>query len=76
MRGRSIRISIFIVLIFALSIASLAFKEIHLDIPGFPALNRAEAGPLGLKLGLDLRGGGMLMYQADSGTTIDVPTTR
>ena len=44
MRGRSIRISIVIVFILALSILSLAFTEIHIDIPGFPPLDRGSVG--------------------------------
>ena len=75
MRGRSIRLSILIVLILGISLAALAFREINIDIPGFPALVRGDAGPLGLKLGLDLRGGAHLVYQADTGTDIDVTFT-
>ncbi|MFQ6029044.1 MAG: protein translocase subunit SecD [Dehalococcoidia bacterium] len=71
MRRRSIQISALIVFILALSVASLAFTEIHVDIPGFPELDRAATGPLGLKLGPDLRGGGHLVYQADTGTTVN-----
>ena len=46
--------------------------EIHIAIPGLPRLDRAETGPLGLKLGLDLRGGAHLVYQAQTGTTLAV----
>ena len=70
MRGRSIRLTILILAIFAISIASLAFSEINIDIPGFPEVQRGGTGPLGLKLGLDLRGGAHLVYQADVGTRI------
>ena len=70
MRGRSIRISIVIGFILALSILTLAFSEIHVNFPGFGRIDRAATGPLGMKLGLDLRGGGHLVYQADTGTTI------
>jgi preprotein translocase subunit SecD len=52
----------------AISATSLAFYEINLDIPGFPELRRGGSGPAGLKLGLDLRGGAHLVYQADVGT--------
>ena len=72
MRARSIRITITILLILGIAIAALGFKEINIDLPGFPALERQGTGPLGLKLGLDLRGGGHLVYQADTGTRFDV----
>jgi len=71
MRARSIRVSILILVILALSVASLAFREINIHIPGFFDLQRGGLGPLGLKLGLDLRGGAHLVYQADIGTRID-----
>jgi len=70
-RERSIRLSVLVLLIVAVSVVSLAFRDINVDIPGF-RLNRGGTGPLGLKLGLDLRGGGHLVYQADTGTRIDV----
>ena len=70
MRGRSIRLLVIILLIFVFSITSLAFSEINLSIPGVGDLNRGGSGPLGLKLGLDLRGGAHLVYQADVGTRI------
>ena len=72
MRSRSIRLSITIILILGIAIAALGFKDISIDIPGFPTLERNGTGPLGLKLGLDLRGGGHLVYQADTGTKFDV----
>jgi preprotein translocase subunit SecD len=72
MRSRSIRISITILLILGIAIAALGFKDITIDIPGFPRIERDGTGPLGLKLGLDLRGGGHLVYQADTGTRFDV----
>ncbi|MDA0262976.1 MAG: protein translocase subunit SecD [Chloroflexi bacterium] len=72
MRSRSIRLSITIILILGIAIAALGFKTINIDIPGFPRLERDATGPLGLKLGLDLRGGGHLVYQADTGTRFDV----
>src|SRR5918992_1310399 len=71
MRARSIRISILILAILGLSLASLAFREINIDLPGFPEIQRGGLGPLGMKLGLDLRGGAHLVYQADVGTQID-----
>ena len=72
MRSRSIRLSITILLILGGAVAALGFKDINLDIPGFPRIEREGTGPLGLKLGLDLRGGGHLVYQADTGTKFDV----
>ena len=71
-RGRSIRLSIFIVLLTAVAVASLSWRNINVDIPGIANLKRGADGPLGLKLGLDLRGGGHLVYQADTGTRFDV----
>ena len=70
MRGRSIRLTILIVVILALSLTSLGFSEINIDIPGLPEVQRGGNGPLGLKLGLDLRGGAHLVYQADVGTQL------
>ena len=68
MRGRSIRLSIIILFILGISLTSLAFRDVNIDLPGFPELQRGGNGPLGLKLGLDLRGGTHLVYQADTGT--------
>jgi len=70
MRGRSIRVSIFVVIILAIAICSLAFSNINFKIPGIGEFQRGSTGPLGLKLGLDLRGGAHLVYQADVGTKI------
>ena len=72
MRSRSIRLSITILLILGIAIAALGFKDIDIDAPGFPRIERDGTGPLGRKLGLDLRGGGHLVYQADTGTRFDV----
>ena len=72
MRSRSIRLSISIILILGIAIAALGFKDINIDIPGFPQIERDGTGPLGLKLGLDLTGGGHLVYQADTGTKFEV----
>lgn len=72
MRSRSIRLTIVIVLILGLALAALGFRAINIDLPGLPALEREGAGPLGLKLGLDLSGGGHLVYQADTGARFDV----
>ncbi len=72
MRRRSVQLSILIVIIVAVSVAALGFRDININAPGFPALVRGGDGPLGLKLGLDLSGGGHLVYQADTGTRIEV----
>ena len=72
MRRRTVFLTLFILLVLAVSVVSLALPEIHIGIPGFPRLDRAEAGPLGLKLGLDLQGGAHLVYQADTGTELSV----
>ena len=70
MRTRSFRLSVLILVILAISIAALAFREINIDIPGFN-LARGGTGPLGLRLGLDLRGGAHLVYQADTSTRVE-----
>ena len=72
MRSRSVRLTVVILLILGLALAALGFRAINIDIPGLPALEREGAGPLGLKLGLDLSGGGHLVYQADTGSRFDV----
>ena len=72
MRARSIRLMLVVLVIMGLSVASLAFPKINISIPGVTQLERGGDGPLGLKLGLDLRGGGHLVYQADTGTHLDV----
>ena len=71
-RERSIRLSVLVVLILAVSAASLAFPEVRINLPGSNVFTRGSYGPLGLKLGLDLRGGGHLVYQADTETRVDV----
>ena len=72
MRARNIRISILILLILGIALAALGFRDVNVDLPGFPAVERGGNGPMGLKLGLDLQGGGHLVYQADTGTRLDV----
>ena len=72
MRRRTVLLTTFILVVLAISVVSLALPEIHIGIPGFPRLDRAETGPLGLKLGLDLQGGAHLVYQADTGTELSV----
>lgn len=71
-RERSIRLSVLVVVILAVSAASLAFPEVRIGLPGSGEFTRGSSGPLGLKLGLDLRGGGHLVYQADTETRVDV----
>ena len=72
MRARSVRLTIVILIILVFALLLLGFRDINIAIPGFPALERGGTGPLGLKLGLDLRGGGHLVYQADTGTRLDI----
>ena len=72
MRRRTVLLTIFILAVLAVSAVSLALPEIHIAIPGLPRIDRAETGPLGLKLGLDLQGGAHLVYQADTGTVLTV----
>ena len=72
MQWRTIFLTVFIVVVLGLSAATLALPEIHIGIPGLGRLDRAETGPLGLKLGLDLQGGAHLVYQAETGTTLNV----
>ena len=60
MRRRGFRVFVIIAVIVALSIATLSSGDIHIG-----SLDRANSGPLGLKLGLDLQGGSHLKYQAD-----------
>ena len=48
MRGRSIRLTILILAILAISIASLAFSEINIDTcPGSPRSSGAAPAPSG-----------------------------
>ena len=72
MRRRTIFLTAFILLALGVSAVALALPEIHIGIPGLPRLDRAESGPLGLKLGLDLQGGAHLVYQAETGTVLNV----
>ena len=72
MRRRTVFLTVLILAVLGVSLASLALPEIRIAIPGLPRLDRAETGPLGLKLGLDLQGGAHLVYQAQTGTTLDV----
>ena len=69
---RTILLTAFIVVVLGVAAAALALPEIHIGIPGLGRLDRAETGPLGLKLGLDLQGGAHLVYQAETGTALNV----
>ncbi len=57
------RRTLVIVLLVAVAVASLAFAKFDVDLLLF-RLERDNAGPLGLRLGLDLQGGSHLVYQA------------
>ena len=46
MRRRSVQLTILIVFILGLSVASLGFRDINIDIPGFPALVRGGVTPV------------------------------
>ena len=72
MRRRTIFLTLLILVVLGISVVALALPEIHIGIPGLPRFDRAESGPLGLKLGLDLQGGAHLVYQAQTGTTLAV----
>ncbi len=72
MRRRTVLLTLLILVVLGVSFVALALPEIHIAIPGLPRLDRAETGPLGLKLGLDLQGGAHLVYQAQTGTTLSV----
>ena len=72
MRRRTVLLTLLIVVVLGVSVVALALPEIRIAIPGLGRLDRAESGPLGLKLGLDLQGGAHLVYQALTGTTLAV----
>ena len=72
MRRRTVLLTVLILAVLGISAVSVALPEIHIAIPGIPRFDRAETGPLGLKLGLDLQGGAHLVYQAETGTTLSV----
>ena len=60
MRRRGLRVFALVFVIVALSALTLGFKEIHVF-----NFDREGNGPLGLFLGLDLKGGSDLRYRAD-----------
>ena len=51
MRGRTLRLLIFSLVILGLAIVALGFSDINVRIPGVGRLERGGTGPLGLKLG-------------------------
>ncbi|MBF8267428.1 MAG: Protein translocase subunit SecD [Dehalococcoidia bacterium] len=63
MRRFPLRRSILIAIIVALAGASIAFQQIRLSAGGV-TFERGGDSPLGLTLGLDLKGGSHLVYQA------------
>ena len=69
MRRRNVRMFFFIGLLVVTSALIISYQDI--DLPG-DSLDRGGTGPLGLVLGLDLRGGTHLVYEAQSPAKIDV----
>ena len=69
MRRQNLRIFLLIAVLFTLAVLVLWNKDI--DLPG-DSLDRGGTGPLGLVLGLDLRGGAHLVYEAERPVKIDV----
>ena len=65
---RSLRIFLVIGVLFTLAVLALWNQDV--DLPG-DSFDRGGTGPLGLTLGLDLRGGAHLVYQADSPVNIN-----
>ena len=65
---RSLRIFLIIGVMFILAVLVLWNQDV--DLPG-DSFDRGGTGPLGLTLGLDLRGGAHLVYQADSPVNIN-----
>ena len=69
MLRKNLRVFLLISVLVILSVVILGYRDI--DLPG-DSLDRGGTGPLGLVLGLDLRGGAHLVYQAESPVRIDV----
>ena len=69
MRRQNLRIFLLISVLFILAVLVLWNRDI--DLPG-DSLDRGGTGPLGLVLGLDLRGGAHLVYQAERPVKIDI----
>ena len=51
MRARSIRLTLIVLLILGLAVASLAFRDININIPGIPEFERGGPGPSGPQAG-------------------------
>ena len=66
---RSLRSFLIIAVLFSLAVVVLWNQNV--DLPG-DSFDRGGTGPLGLVLGLDLRGGAHLVYQADRPVTLNV----
>ena len=64
MRRRGVRVFALIAVIVALSIATLSVRNFDISLGG-ANIDADGSGPLGLKLGLDLQGGSLLIYEAD-----------
>jgi protein-export membrane protein SecD len=69
LRRHNLRIFLFLLLITALAGLVIGYRDI--DLPG-DELDRGGTGPLGLVLGLDLRGGAHLVYQAERPVKLDI----
>lgn len=69
MRRKNLRNLLFIVALVISSVMILSYQDI--DLPG-ESFDRGGDGPLGLVLGLDLRGGTHLIYQAERPVNIDI----
>ena len=65
---RNLRIFLIIAVMFILAVLVLWNQDV--DLPG-DSFDRGGTGPLGLTLGLDLRGGAHLVYQADRPVVIN-----
>ncbi|MDP3063662.1 MAG: hypothetical protein Q8O40_10720, partial [Chloroflexota bacterium] len=70
MRQRTLRFTAVVAVIVALALAIVLVNPIHLNILG-GRLDRTGDGPFGLTLGLDLRGGSHLVYEADAAGVTD-----
>ena len=71
MRRRGIRVFALVAVIVTLSILTLSFREIHINLL-VADLDTNGSGPFGLTLGLDLQGGGHLVYQANLPDEVEV----
>lgn len=69
MRRQNLRIFLFITVLVILSGVIIGYRNV--DLPG-ESLDRGGTGPLGLVLGLDLRGGAHLVYEAERPMSIDL----